>query len=90
MYHELEPGIAEIKRLFVDEAGRGYGLGVILLTTMFEQQRQDGYSVVRFNSAQFLTNARSLYEKVGFADIKHPPGFPDHLKKIVYFMERPL
>lgn len=37
MYLELEPGIAEVKRLFVDEAGRGHGLGRKLLEAMFDQ-----------------------------------------------------
>jgi GNAT superfamily N-acetyltransferase len=90
MYLEMEPGVAEIKRLFVDESGRGHGLGQALLTEMFAHMRADGYKTVRFSSARFLTHARSLYEKVGFADIPQPPDLPEHLRGIVYFMERPL
>lgn len=90
MYLEEEPGVAEIKRLFVEVAGRGHGLGATLLMAMFDQMRADGYSTVRFASAWFLTHARALYENVGFTDIRQPENFPDHLKEIVYFMERQL
>ena len=90
MFVEMEPGIAEIKRLFVDEAGRGHGLGAALLTAMFKQMRTDGYSAVRFESANFLSHALQLYEKVGFTEIPPPAGFPEYLKDIAYFMERPL
>jgi GNAT superfamily N-acetyltransferase len=90
MYHELEPDVAEVKRLFVNEAGRGHGLGRLLMEQMFEQMIEDGYRTVMFSSAKFLTHARSLYESVGFRDIPHPESFPDHLHSFVYFMERPL
>jgi GNAT superfamily N-acetyltransferase len=50
MYHELEPDVAEIKRLFVNEAGRGHGLGRLLLEQMFEQMIADGYRTVEFSS----------------------------------------
>lgn len=90
MYHELDPVAAEIKRLFVNEAGRGHGLGRLLLEQMFEQMIADGYRRVAFSSARFLTHARLLYESVGFRDIPHPEGFPEHLRRFVYFMERPL
>lgn len=90
MYHEMEPGVAEIKRLFVDEAGRGHGLGRALLLSMFEHMRADGYKTVRFSSARFLLHARALYESVGFHDIPSPTGFPEGLRDVVYFMEQPL
>lgn len=90
MYHEMETGVAEVKRLFVDEAGRGHSLGRKLLEAMFEHMRQDGYGTVRFSSARFLLHARKLYESVGFVDIPHPSDFPENLRDITYFMERPL
>lgn len=90
MYDEMESGVAEIKRLFVDESGRGRGFGRALLEAMFVAMRRDGYSIVRFSSARFLTHARKLYVSVGFQDIPHPPGFPDGAKEFVYFMEQPL
>jgi GNAT superfamily N-acetyltransferase len=90
MHHEMAPGIAEVKRLFVDEAGRGHAIGHALLTAMFAQMHADGYAGVRFSSARFLTHARTLYERMGFVDIAHPAGFPASLRDIVYFMERPL
>lgn len=86
MYDQWAPGTAEIHRLFVDEAGRGHGLGFALLTTMFDHMRADGYHTVRFSSARFLTHARALYERAGFHDIPSPEGAPDH----VYFMEQRL
>jgi GNAT superfamily N-acetyltransferase len=90
MYDEMEPGVAEIKRLFVEEAGRGHGLGRTLLTSMMAQMRSDGYATVRFSSARFLTHARALYESVGFVDIPHPADFPAKLRDVAYFMERRL
>lgn len=90
MYHDWEPGVAEVKRLFVAEAGRGHGLGRALLTAMLEAMKSDGYAIARFSSARFLTHARALYEAMGFQDIPQPPDFPDALRDTVYFMERPL
>jgi GNAT superfamily N-acetyltransferase len=77
-----------VKRLFVDESGRGHGLGRALLKEMFERMRDDGYVTVRFSSARFLAHARELYESVGFTDIAQPDDFPEALREIVYFMER--
>ena len=90
MYHAAQPGVAEIKRLFVNEAGRGHGLGRLLLEEMFEAMIADGYQTVCFSSARFLTHARTLYESVGFHDVPLPDGIPEHLRDFVYFMERPL
>ena len=86
MYLEMAPGVAEVKRLFVDEAGRGHGIGRALLEEMFARMRADGYRTARFSSARHLSHARRLYESLGFRDIPAPEGYPD----FVYFMERPL
>lgn len=90
MYQEMEPGVAEIKRLFVDSSARGHGLGKTLLTEMFRRMKADRYATVRFSSAKFLEHARALYESVGFRDIEQPGDLPDYLRDFVYFMERPL
>ena len=90
MYLEMQPGTAEVMRLFVDEAGRGHGLGRKLLEAMFDQMRRDGYQKVRFMSAHFLTHARKLYETVGFQDMPLPDDYPDEYRDLDYFMERSL
>ena len=90
MYHEAKPDTAEIKRLFVNDAGRGHRLGRQLLERMFEEMIADGYQHVIFSSARFLTHARRLYESVGFVDMPHPSDFPEHLRDFAYFMRRPL
>lgn len=86
MYHEMEPGVAEVKRLFVAESARGLGLGRALLEAMFDLMRTDGYTEVRLESARFLTDAKRLYDKMGFVEITPPSGSPEH----AYFMKRPL
>ena len=83
MYHKRGTGVAEIKRLFVNEAGRGHGLGRMLLDRMFEAMIADGYQTVLFSSARFLTHARQLYESVGFESIPHPDDFPEDKRDFV-------
>ena len=61
MYQEAEAGVAEFKRMFVSERGRGHGLGRMMLEEMFEPMIADGYRRVFFSSATFLTHARSMY-----------------------------
>ncbi|WP_127113871.1 GNAT family N-acetyltransferase [Shimia sediminis] len=90
MYSEASSGIAEFKRMFVSEDGRGQGLGRKLLDRMFEQMTIDGYAKVFFSSATFLAHARDMYEKAGFIPMPHPAGFPDAWRDKVYFMERTL
>lgn len=90
MYSDAGSGVAEFKRMFVSEQGRGCGVGRLMLEQMFEQMRADGYRKVFFSSATFLTHARKMYEGVGFESIPHPAGFPANLRERVYFMERSL
>ncbi len=90
MYNEHSAGVAEFNRMFVSEAGRGHGLGRLLLDRMFAQMIEDGYQKVVFSSAVFLTHAKAMYEAAGFSSVPHPQGFPDEWKPYVYFMERRL
>jgi GNAT superfamily N-acetyltransferase len=90
MYHKSEAGVAEFKRMFVSERGRGHGLGRKMLEDMFQRMIVDGYEKVFFSSATFLTHARAMYESAGFTGIPHPPGFPDEWRDRVYFMHRTL
>jgi GNAT superfamily N-acetyltransferase len=90
MYRQAAPGVAEFNRLFVSETCRGNSIGRLLLDTMFQQMIADGYEKVFFSSATFLTHARAMYGKVGFADMPHPEGFSDAWRDKVYFMERSL
>ena len=90
MYLEMEPGIAEVKRLFVDESGRGYGLGRMLLEAMFVQMRGDSYQKARFSSGRYLSHARRLYESMGFAEVPLPLDYPAEFRELDYFMERSL
>jgi predicted N-acetyltransferase YhbS len=52
MYQEMEAGVAEVKRLFVDRSARGHGLGQALLTEMLKRMKADQYATVRFSSAK--------------------------------------
>ena len=90
MYHQAEADVAEFKRMFVSERGRGHGLGRKMLEDMFDRMIADGYRKVVFSSATFLTHARAMYERAGFTSIPNPPVLPDEWRDRVYFMQRSL
>lgn len=70
--------IAELKRMYVREGGRGLGLGRQLAHEAIGFARKAGYRAMRLDSDQAsMPAANSLYESLGFVDIERYR--PNHL-----------
>ncbi len=64
-----EPGVCEMKRLFVDPAGRGLGVGKALVAAVVELGRSLGYGEMRLDTLPSMESAIGLYERAGFVRI---------------------
>lgn len=67
------PNAAELKRLYVRRAFRGFGLGRELTAAMLDIARQTGYDCVLLDTLDDMEAARALYTELGFEDI--PPYY---------------
>lgn len=67
------PNAAEMKRLYVRKAFRGFGLGRQLTEAVLDAARQAGYASVLLDTLDDMEAARALYEDLGFEDI--PPYY---------------
>ncbi|MBI1206941.1 MAG: GNAT family N-acetyltransferase [Azospirillum sp.] len=65
----LEPGLCEMKRLFVRPAFRGSGLGRALTLAIIAAARGRGYRAIRLDTTESMTVARGIYGKLGFRPI---------------------
>ena len=84
----LEPGVGEIKRMFVSERARGAGHGRRLLRALERRAVDAGMSHVRLLTTEVLTEACVLYDAEGYREIGRvqQPGGPVEiwLEKAVY------
>lgn len=85
---KLEPGVCEMKRLFLRESARGSGLGVKLIEQVIADARDIGYAKMRLDTyPPKMGKAVNLYEGHGFYEI--PPYYPNPHAGVLY-MEKTL
>lgn len=73
----LEPGIGEIKRMYVAPEARGRGLGRHLLAALEDASRRIGHHRVRLDTGPFQEGAKSLYRRAGYLEIPDYNANPD-------------
>lgn len=82
-YKRLDEGVCEMKRLFVQPAYHGRGIGKSLTRALIDEARVVGYGVMRLETGDLQPEAISLYRSMGFRGIapyhQPPPGLEDTL-----------
>jgi ribosomal protein S18 acetylase RimI-like enzyme len=79
---KLEDGICEMKRLFVKPEARGSGVGRGLARKIITAARELGYSRMRLDTLDRLTEALCLYTSLGFRAIE--PYYKNPIPGVVY------
>jgi putative acetyltransferase len=65
----LEPGAAELKRMYVRPAARGHGVGRELLLALEGEAGRLGFRVLRLETGVAQPEAAALYERAGYRRI---------------------
>ena len=65
---KLDDSTAELKALYLEQRYRGYGFGKLIINSIIEEARKNGFKTIVLDSMKQYKEARKLYEKCGFTD----------------------
>lgn len=83
----LDEESAEMKRMYVDDAGRGHGVGRALGEAVVQRARDLGYAAVRLDTSVEQHEAIGLYRSLGFQQVEAYHPVPDALRDWLVFFE---
>jgi GNAT superfamily N-acetyltransferase len=83
----LDEGVSEMKRLFVDAAHHGEGIGKALAQAIVQRARDLGYSRMLLDTGPEQVEAQSIYRKLGFQDAEPYYEMSPELRAWLVFME---
>jgi putative acetyltransferase len=79
----LDDETAEIKRLYVREQFRGFGLARSLVQALIDASREIGYSRLRLDTHESMIPAQRLYRSFGFREID--PYWDHPVPDVIFF-----
>jgi GNAT superfamily N-acetyltransferase len=71
----LEPGVGEVKRMWLHPDLRGRGMGRKLLDALEAEARALGLRVLKLDTSRHLDEAIALYRKAGYVEV---PAYNDN------------
>ena len=78
----LDPGVCEMKRLYVRPDFRSHGIGKVLVDRIIQEARQAGYRHMRLDTLPSMAAALVLYRRLGFREIA--PYYKNPVKGAVF------
>lgn len=85
--HGLGDGVCEMKRMFVDPAFHGQGVGRILGEAIIAEAKALGYHTMRLDTGPNQVEALGLYRRLGFNPIEPYYDLDEDMKNWLVFME---
>lgn len=79
----LEPGVCEMKRLYVRPGYRGQGVGAQLARAVIREARELGYAAMRLDTLASMTAAVGVYRELGFRPIE--PYYRNPIEGALFF-----
>lgn len=81
---KLDPGVCEMKRLYLRPQFRGRGLGRVMAETLIAEARVIGCGKMRLDTVEpVMPNAVAMYRRLGFKEIE--PYRPNPIPGALYF-----
>jgi GNAT superfamily N-acetyltransferase len=86
-YRRRSDEFCEMKRLFVPDRFRGFGIGRKLSAALIASAREEHFKVMRLDTAAHMSEAVALYEAIGFKRCAPYNEYPERLMPHMVFME---